>query len=124
LALAERLRRVLSGRKGVEEKTMFGGIGFLLSGNMLVGVWKDALIARLGPEQAEAALQRSDVGPMDITGTPMKGWVLIRPDGIEDDESLRKWVEQAVAFVGGLPAKRPGSKVMGKTGKGKRKPKA
>jgi TfoX N-terminal domain len=69
-ALAERIRHVLARKKGIEEKKMFGGLCFLLNGNMLVGVWKESLIVRLGPEQGEAALLEPHVRRMDITGKP------------------------------------------------------
>ena len=70
---------------------MFGGVGFLLHGNMLVGIWKTSLIVRLAPHQAEAALAGSHVVPFDITGRPMKGWVMVEPDGLETDERNREW---------------------------------
>jgi len=73
--LAERIRKRLARRRNVEAKKMFGGIGFLLNGNMCVGVWKDSLIVRVGPEQYEDALQESFVSEFDITGRAMKGWV-------------------------------------------------
>ena len=60
---------------------MFGGVGFLLNGNMLVGVWKDSLIARLGPDEGDEALLEPHVKEFDITGRPMKGWVLVEPEG-------------------------------------------
>src|SRR2546426_6404780 len=83
--LAERIRQGLARRKGVEEKKMFGGVGFLLHGNMLVGVWKDSLIVRLGPEESEGALREPHVKEFDITGRPMKGWVLVAPEGVQND---------------------------------------
>jgi TfoX/Sxy family transcriptional regulator of competence genes len=103
--LAERIRHALARRKGVEEKKMFGGIGFLLNGNMLVGVWKDSLIVRLGPDEGEEALKEAHVSEFDITGRAMKGWVLVAPEGVEDDDDLSGWVQRAVKFVGKLPAK-------------------
>jgi TfoX/Sxy family transcriptional regulator of competence genes len=102
-ALAERIRQGLARKKGVEEKKMFGGVLFMLNGNMLVGVWKDSLIVRLGEDQAEAALQEPHVRPFDITGRPMKNWVLVEPGGIDDDERLRDWIQQAARFVGNSP---------------------
>ena len=84
--LAERIRERLARIKNVEEKKMFGGIGFLLNGNMLVGVWKDSLIVRLGPVEGGAALREPHVGVFDITGRAMKGWVLVAPEGVEEDE--------------------------------------
>ena len=104
-ALAERVRQALARRKNVEEKKMFGGVCFLLNGNLLVGVWKDSLCVRLGPEQAEKALPEAHVKEFDITGRPMKGWVLVEPEGVEDDDQLKGWIQRAVKFVGKLPAK-------------------
>ena len=104
-ALAARIRLSLARRKGIEEKKMFGGIGFLLHGNLLVGVWKESLIVRLGPEEGEDALKEAHVSEFDIIGRPMKGWVLVAPQGVEDDDQLRGWVRRGVKFVGKLPAK-------------------
>ena len=104
-AFAERIRHLLARRKHVEEKKMFGGVGFLLNGNMLVGVWKDSLIVRLGPEEGEEALKEPHVSEFDITGRAMKGWVLVEPEGVEGDEWLAGWIQRAVKFVGALPAK-------------------
>jgi TfoX/Sxy family transcriptional regulator of competence genes len=104
-ALAQRIRQALSRRKHVEEKKMFGGIGFLRNGNLLVGVWKDSLIVRLGAEEADQALKERHVKEFDITGRPMKGWVLVEPKGIEDDAQLSVWIQRAVQFVGKLPPK-------------------
>jgi TfoX/Sxy family transcriptional regulator of competence genes len=103
--LAARIRTALTRKKGIEEKKMFGGIGFLLNGNMLVGVWKDSLIVRLGDEQGEEALLEPNVKPFDITGKAMKGWAMVMPDGIEDDDQLKGWIQRAVKFVGKLPGK-------------------
>src|SRR5262245_1878118 len=104
-ALAERIRRQLARRKGIKEKRMFGGIGFLLHGNLLVGVWKKSLIARLGPEGGDEALREAHVSEFDITGRSMKGWVLVAPQGVEEDGQLSAWIQRAVKFVGQLPAK-------------------
>lgn len=104
-SLAGRIRDVLAHRTNIEEKKMFGGLGFLLHGNMLVGVWKDALIARIGPDAQDDALREPHVRRFDITGKPMKGWVLVESEGVENDEPLKKWVDQATKFVRTLPAK-------------------
>jgi TfoX/Sxy family transcriptional regulator of competence genes len=104
-ALAARIRQALARRKNVEEKKMFGGVGFLLNGNLLVGIWKDSLCVRLGPEQAGEALLEPHVKEFDITGRPMKGWVLVEPEAIQDDDQLKDWIQWALAFVGKLPAK-------------------
>ena len=104
-ALAARIRQRLACRKNVEEKRMFGGVGFLLNGNLLVGVWKDALIVRLGPEGGDEALKEAHVSEFNITGRSMKGWVLAGPGGVEDDGQLTDWIERATRFVRTLPAK-------------------
>ena len=104
-ALAERIRRGLARKKGIEEKTLFGCIAFLLHGNVVVGVWKNALIVRLGPEQGDEALLEPHVKEFDITGRPMRNWVLVEPEGIQNDEQLSAWIRRAVKFVGALPAK-------------------
>jgi TfoX/Sxy family transcriptional regulator of competence genes len=103
--LAARIRVALAHKKNIEEKKMFGGIGFLLHGNMLVGVWKNSLIVRLGPDSYEDALLEAHVKVFDITGKPMKGWVLVEPEGVEDDDQLKGWIGQATKFVGKLAAK-------------------
>ena len=103
--LAARIRKNLARKKGIEEKMIFGGVGFLLNGNMLVGVWKHSLIVRLGDEQGEEALLEPHVKPFDITGKAMKGWAMVTPEGIADDEKLKGWIQRAVKFVGKLAAK-------------------
>ncbi len=102
--LAARIRGALTRKRNIEEKKMFGGVGFLLNGNLLVGVWKDSLCVRLGPEQTEEALLEPHVKEFDITGRPMKGWVLVEPEGVEDDQ-VKGWIQRAVKFVGKLPKK-------------------
>jgi TfoX/Sxy family transcriptional regulator of competence genes len=104
-ALAERIRQQLVRRKNVEEKKMFGGVGFLLNGNLLVGVWKESLVVRLGPDEGEEALKEPHVKEFDVTGRPMRNWVLVEPAGVEEDDQLAGWIERAVKFVGALPAK-------------------
>lgn len=104
-SLAERIRDAFSRKNGVEERKMFGCVCFMLDGNALAGVWKDRLIARLGPDEGEAALLEPHVRAFDITGRPMRNWVAVEPEGIEDDDQLKAWVERAEAFVGTLPGK-------------------
>ena len=104
-SLAARIRDALALRKNVVEKKMFGGVCFLLNGNMLVGVWREFFIARLGPDQGEEALLEPHVKKMDITGKPMKGWILVEPEGVEDDDQLKEWIQRATKFVGKLAAK-------------------
>ncbi len=103
--LACRVRPLISREAGFAEKKMFGGIGFLLDGNMCVGVWKEFLIARVGPDAYEDCLAESSVQEFDITGRAMNGWVMVEPEGTDDDSELAKWVNRACQFVRGLPRK-------------------
>jgi TfoX N-terminal domain len=104
-SLAARIRYALAHKKNIEEKKMFGCICFFLNGNALAGVWKDALIARLGPDEGEAALREPHVGVFDITGRPMRNWVVIESQGVEDDDQLAGWIQRAIKFVRRLPKK-------------------
>jgi TfoX/Sxy family transcriptional regulator of competence genes len=104
--LAERVRRLVGKRREFAEKKMFGGVGFLLHGNMCIGIWQDSLIVRLGVDEAEEALQQPDVVPFNITGKAMRGWAMVEPDGLEREEQIRGWIEKAEAFVRTLPKKR------------------
>jgi TfoX/Sxy family transcriptional regulator of competence genes len=103
--IADRVRPLMARRAGFAEKKMFGGVGYLLDGNMCVGVWKEFLIVRVGPEAYEDALAKRGVQEFDITGRPMKGWVMVDPSGVRGDIELAQWVEQAVSFVRMLPRK-------------------
>ena len=84
---------------------MFGGVCHLLNGNMVCGVYKEFLILRLGVDNAEQALNLPFVKPFDITGKPMKGWVMLEKDGFTTEDALRDWLNQAKDFVLTLPAK-------------------
>jgi TfoX/Sxy family transcriptional regulator of competence genes len=110
-SLAQRLRSIFVRRRNITEKKMFGGMGFLLNGNMCVGIWKNSLIARIDPAEYGAVLAQEHVQEFDITGRPMKGWVMVEPDGIESDEQLANWTEKAVAFVSTLPKKKSPKKI-------------
>ena len=103
--LAERIRQALAGRKALTEKKMFGGITFLLHGNMCCGVVNNDLVLRLGPAQGEKALKRPHVRECDFTGRPLKGMVMVASGGYKTDGALRKWVLQAADFALSLPAK-------------------
>lgn len=85
-------------------KPMFGGTGYILRGNMLAGVYKDSLVLRLGDKAGDGALRRPHVRLFDITGHPMKGWVMVDPGGFDGDDLL-EWLVAAKAFVETLPAK-------------------
>ncbi|MHB0956887.1 MAG: TfoX/Sxy family protein [Pirellulaceae bacterium] len=104
-SLARRIRKAFAGNRAITEKKMFGGIGFMLYGNMCVGVWHTSLIARLGPEQAVAALKEPNVVEFDVTGRPTRGWVMVKAEGTETDEQLSGWIERAIEFVETLPRK-------------------
>jgi hypothetical protein len=101
-SLAARTRDALAREPGITEKKMFGGLSFLLHGKLLVGVFKDSLIARVGPGQAKTALKKPHVGVFDITGRPMKGWVVVEPEGVDRDADLKTWIRQAIEFVSAL----------------------
>ncbi|MFG2045425.1 TfoX/Sxy family protein [Dactylosporangium sp. NPDC048998] len=102
--LADRLRERLQDRPGVAEKRMFGGLAFLTDGNMTVGVHGDDLIVRLSPQTGDAALTGPGTRPFDITGRPMRGWILVAGDHL-DDADLDRWIAEATAFVVTLPPK-------------------
>lgn len=102
--LAARVRAEFARKKNTVEKKMFGGVGWLLNGNMCIGVWKQWLIARLGDEYLDA-LRDPNVREFDITGKAMKGWLMVGPAGVASDEELRDWVKRCIAFVRKLPAK-------------------
>jgi TfoX/Sxy family transcriptional regulator of competence genes len=109
--LAERIREVLDGRRGVSEKKMFGGVAFMAGDKMFVGIVKEELMARIGPDNMPAALKRRHVRPMDFTGKPMAGYVYVAPAGIDAERDLRHFIDLAAAFVKTLPAKkRPAAK--------------
>jgi TfoX/Sxy family transcriptional regulator of competence genes len=103
--LAHRIREIVSDQPGLVEKKMFGGVGFMLHGNMACGVNRENLIVRVGPEKYAAALAKPNARVFDITGRPMTGWVTVEPDGYESDEDLKAWVQQGIDFALSLPPK-------------------
>lgn len=104
LKLAERIRLHLGSIPFVEKK-MFGGIGFLLNGNMACGVNKDNLIVRIDPEKQNTLLKKAHAKPFDLTGKPMKGWLVVEADGVKTDRQLSSWVKEGVEFALTLPPK-------------------
>ena len=110
--LAERIRGALEDARDVTEKRMFGGVAFLLRGKMFVGIVKDDLMVRVGPEGYEAALTQPFARPMDFTGTPMAGDVFVAPDGTDEDDVLEDWVRRGLRFAATLKpsAKKPSAK--------------
>jgi TfoX/Sxy family transcriptional regulator of competence genes len=110
--LAERIRGILEGRGRVSERRMFGGLAFLMQGNMTVGIAKDELMVRVGPEAYDQALREPHARAMDFTGRPMKGFVFVSPGGLESDTDLKRWVDRGVAYGASLPAKEPRLRTM------------
>ena len=106
--LTERVRKALAGRPGLTEKRMFGGVCYLLGGNMCCGIAKDDLIVRVGADRHAEALARPGARPMDMTGRPMSGWVLVGPAGFRTAKDLGRWIDQGATFALSLPAKNAG----------------
>ena len=104
-ALEGRIQKIVSRWEHIEAKKMFGGICYLLHGNMLGGVYKDFLILRLGEVNANKALESPFVKPFDITGRAMKGWAMVEEAGFNTDGKLEAWLNQARKFVETLPSK-------------------
>ena len=107
--LAERVRRALTPHEGLSEKKMFGGIAFMLRGNMCCGIVRDQLMVRVGPERYDDALARPHARPMDFTGRPMKGMVYVGPEGLRSDADLSEWLRRGAEFAAALPPKKPSS---------------
>jgi TfoX/Sxy family transcriptional regulator of competence genes len=103
--LAQRVRTELAYLSDVVEKRMFGGIGFLVGGNMACGVHRGTLIVRVGAGRHDEALARPHTKLFDMTGRPMTGWVVVEPEGYAADDDLRGWVRQGVEFALSLPGK-------------------
>ena len=104
-AIDARIRKIVKRWKNTEAKKMFGGVCHLLNGNMVCGVYKDYLILRLGEKAAAQALKQPHTRPFDITGKPMKGWVMVAGTGFKTDDSLKSWLNEARTFVKTLPPK-------------------
>jgi len=103
--LAERVRNALGHRDDVFERKMFGGLAFMLHGNMACGVMKNELMLRLGPEAAAKSLKLKHARAMDFTGRPMTGMLYVGADGIKTAKQLRTWLEKSETFADTLPAK-------------------
>ena len=103
--LAERIRKRLSKRRGLTEKRMFGGLAFLLNGNMCCGVHGQEMIVRLAPEQTDQALSERHTRIFDLSGRPMKGWILVQPKGLTTEDALVKWIQVGLKYASALPAK-------------------
>ncbi|WP_444910249.1 TfoX/Sxy family protein [Microbulbifer sp. TRSA005] len=101
--LAEKVRNLLQGSQGLSEKQMFGGLAFMLNGNMVCGVVGEELMVRVGPDNYQDALAERYTRPMDYTGRPLRGMVYVEEDAVEQD--LDEWVNRGVEFAGSLPPK-------------------
>ncbi len=105
--LADRIRKILGDRPSMVEKKMFGGVGFMLRGNMACGVWGDELIVRIGEAANDAALALPHVRPfMPVPGRPMAGWVLVGPQATASETDFQRWVEQGYDYASSLPEKK------------------
>jgi TfoX/Sxy family transcriptional regulator of competence genes len=100
-----RIKKIVSRWKNTDAKKMFGGVCHLHNGNMFCGVYKDYLILRLGGPKSEEVLKSPFARPFDITGKPMKGWVMLEEEGFVTDKQLKEWLEAAREFVRTLPSK-------------------
>jgi TfoX/Sxy family transcriptional regulator of competence genes len=104
--LADRIRSLLSRRRGVTEKRMFGGLAFLVNGNMAVAASREGgLLVRVEPAETDRLLRRAHVRPMEMRGRPMEGWLRVHPDGVRTKRQLEPWVARGVTFARSLPAK-------------------
>src|ERR1051326_3491339 len=103
--LATRLRDLTDDEPGRAEKKMFGGLAFLLDGNMAVGVTGDDLLVRTDPDAQEALLAEPGARVFDMSGRPMRGWIVVDASGCAEDDDLRRWVARGVAYARSLPPK-------------------
>ncbi|WP_235991019.1 TfoX/Sxy family protein [Streptomyces ureilyticus] len=103
--LAERIRDRLGADPDITEKRTFGGLAFLHRGNMAVGVSGDDLMVRVGPDNADAALARPGTRVFDMTGRPMRGWILVDGTALTEDDVLGRWIDEGRAFAASLPPK-------------------
>jgi TfoX/Sxy family transcriptional regulator of competence genes len=106
-ALAERIRDLLDGERGVAEKKMFGGLAFLIGGNMAVAAsGQGGILVRVDPEQSDALIDTSHAEVAVMRGRPMMGWLRVAPEHLRTKPQLAKWVRLGTAFARSLPAKR------------------
>jgi hypothetical protein len=103
--LADRIRTQLGKRKGLSEKQMFGGLAFLVNGNMSCGVHGSEMIVRIDPAETDNALAQKHTRLFDLTGRPMKGWILVQSAGTKSQAALAKWVDMGVGYAASLPKK-------------------
>jgi TfoX/Sxy family transcriptional regulator of competence genes len=105
---ANRIREQLADVDGITEKAMFGGLGFLLGGNMAVGIMSTGdLMVRVGAQGAEEVAGKPHTRPFEMRGRPMTGWVIVAAEGVKAKRQLGPWVRRGVRFAASLPPKRP-----------------
>ena len=104
--LADRVRKQLAGQPGLVEKKMFGGVAFLINGNMSVGGHGKELLVRIPAESTESALKEPGVRHFDLTGRPMKGWILVGGPALEREDAFSAWVNRGVDYALSLPKKK------------------
>jgi hypothetical protein len=105
--LANRIRELLAGDSGVSEKKMFGGLAFLIGGNMSVAAsGRGGLMVRVDPEDTDALMSKPHAGPFEMRGRPVEGWLRVAPEGVRTKRQLEPWVKRGVAYARSLPPKR------------------
>jgi TfoX/Sxy family transcriptional regulator of competence genes len=105
--LADRIRELVAGEKGITEKRMFGGLAFLVGGNMAVAAsGQGGVLVRVDPAQSDRLLRGQHVEPMVMRGRPMDGWLRVDTAGVRTSRQLRTWVDRGVAYARSLPKKR------------------
>ena len=103
--LADRVRALLAGQAGVREQRMFGGLAFMLNGNMACGIMGSELIVRVGKENLDDAMSQPDSRPFDMTGRPMRSFVCVAEEGLATDEGLALWAGRGITYAVSLPSK-------------------
>jgi TfoX/Sxy family transcriptional regulator of competence genes len=104
--LANRIRELIAGEPGVIEKRMFGGLAFLVAGNLAVAASsKGGLMVRVDPQQADALLGKAHASPFEMRGRPVQGWLRVDADGVQTKRQLEPWVRRGIGYARWLPAK-------------------
>jgi TfoX/Sxy family transcriptional regulator of competence genes len=105
--LASRLRELLASEEGLTEKRMFGGLAFLINGNMSVSAsGQGGLLLRVDPDETDALLAEPHAHPFEMRGRTMQGWLRVAPEGVRTKRELERWVKRGVAYARSLPSKR------------------
>lgn len=102
---AYQLRAMIGNRPGLTEKKMFGGVAYMINGNMAVGISGSDLIVRFGADRQAEIAQKPHTHPFDMTGRAMKGWIMVEAAGYEQEQDLRNWIELGLGYASSLPAK-------------------